>query len=142
PDRTDSAGRRTADVGAQTPRPLLRVRTLRRLHHPHDRAEHLRDWSETVNGWRLALSEADDLAVGRGGDAPHRIRVVIADDNPAFCLRLAAGHRRRPGHDRLAAPGDGATALEEIPPRAHRSSSLARLSVTRRQLQELAVGGV
>src|SRR5205814_7574635 len=85
PDRTDSAGRRTADVGAQTPRPLLRVRTLRRLHHPHDRAEHLRDWSETVNGWRLALSEADDLAVGRGADAPHRIRVVIADDNPAFC---------------------------------------------------------
>jgi len=33
----------------------------------------------------LALSEADDLAVGRGADAPHRIRVVIADDNPAFC---------------------------------------------------------
>src|SRR5205823_11024048 len=62
PDRTDSAGRRTADVGAQTPRPLLRVRTLRRLHHPHDRAEHL-EASETVNGWRLALSEADDLAV-------------------------------------------------------------------------------
>src|SRR5436309_13224167 len=22
---------------------------------------------------------------GRGADAPHRIRVVIADDNPAFC---------------------------------------------------------
>jgi len=33
----------------------------------------------------LPLSEADDLAVGRGADAPHRIRVVIADDNPAFC---------------------------------------------------------
>jgi two-component system, NarL family, nitrate/nitrite response regulator NarL len=47
-------------------------------------------------------------------DVPHRIRVVIADDYPAFRHALQRVIDGEPDMTVVAALGDGATALEEI----------------------------
>ena len=49
-----------------------------------------------------------------GIDVPHRIRVIIADDYPAFCHALRRVIDAEPDMIVVAALGDGATALEEI----------------------------
>ena len=47
-------------------------------------------------------------------DVPHRIRVIIADDYPAFSHALQRVIDAEPDMTVVAALGDGATALEEI----------------------------
>jgi DNA-binding NarL/FixJ family response regulator len=47
-------------------------------------------------------------------DVPHRIRVVIADDYPAFCHALQRVIDAEPDMTVVAALGDGAAALEQM----------------------------
>ena len=47
-------------------------------------------------------------------DVPHRIRVIIADDYPAFCHALQRVIDAEPDMTVVAVLGDGAAALEEI----------------------------
>ena len=87
-------------------------------------------WREAVNCWSLALSEADDLAVGRGDDdlalgeiEPVDAAVVGADEYAAAGdrrRRVDAGARReRP--ERLAR-----LRLERVQPLDPRDSSAVR----------------